>query len=165
MPETTTRPFRCTRCGTQVHIGEEAVTWIDFGPAVLNADGEVRTPQASTEGFVGEPNPCRTYAVCTNPDCGHRWRLRRAFDGGVSLASAALAQPAKEGSCATRTAEPTCPTDGRKLQRVLYRRVHHFRCPSCGMVFDSVSGLVGEARGRISSRNLKFLDQPAKGEA
>jgi hypothetical protein len=87
MAETTTRPFPCTRCGHQVRIAEEAVTWIDFGPAVLNVDGEVRTPQADTEGSVDDPRPYRTYAFCTNPECGHRWRLRRAFDGSASLDS------------------------------------------------------------------------------
>jgi len=84
MTNTTQRPLCCSKCGTQVRISEEAVTWIDFGPAVIDADGEVHAPQADTEGSVSMPNPNRTYAVCTNRACGHRWRLRRRFSGGTT---------------------------------------------------------------------------------
>lgn len=79
-----TRPFPCTRCGSQVNIGEESITWIDFGPAVIGPGGVVQAPQASTEGYVDEPNPYRTYAICSNPECGHQWRLRRRFGGGIN---------------------------------------------------------------------------------
>lgn len=78
-----TRPFPCTKCGQQVWISEEAITWIDFGPAVIGADRIVQAPESSTVGSVSDPNPHRTYAICRNPDCGHRWLLRRRFDGGT----------------------------------------------------------------------------------
>ncbi|MGI5423026.1 hypothetical protein [Actinomadura luteofluorescens] len=89
MSETTTRPFCCTRCGHQVRIGEEASVWADFGPAVIDNDGLVRAPQAEAEGYLHEPHEIHTFAVCPNPECGHKWRLRRPFDGGTSLKGAA----------------------------------------------------------------------------
>lgn len=84
MSKTTTRPLCCTRCGHQVRIGEEAVVWADCGPAVIGDDGMVRTPQAQTEGYTYEPCEIRAYAVCSNPDCGHRWRLRRPLTADPS---------------------------------------------------------------------------------
>ena len=73
------RPFPCTRCGHQVRIGEEVFVWCDLGPAVIGDDGVVRVPQVETEGYTNDAHDIHTYAVCPNPDCGHRWRLRRAF--------------------------------------------------------------------------------------
>jgi hypothetical protein len=57
------------------------------------------------------------------------------------------------------TAKPACPADGCKVQRVLYKHVHHFRCPACRMVYASISDRVGEARGRISLRYLEYLEE------
>jgi hypothetical protein len=73
------RPLPCTRCGHQVRIGEEAFVWCDLGPAVIGGDGVVRVPQAETEGYANDAHDIHTYAVCPNPNCGYRWRLRRAF--------------------------------------------------------------------------------------
>lgn len=51
--------------------------------------------------------------------------------------------------------EPACPADGSALQDVLYRQVHHFRCPRCRIVYYKISGQVGDARGRIPARQLR----------
>jgi hypothetical protein len=61
----------------------------------------------------------------------------------------------------SHTVPSGCTHCDGQLQRVLYKRVHHFYCAACGMVYYAISGQVGEARGRIPSRLLAAMPEDA----
>lgn len=79
----TVKRLTCTRCGGPVTVVEDVVGWIEWGPAVIDAEGVVRpedpdgrpgvvTAKESTP--VGLPRAC-----CLKDGCGHQWRIRRQF--------------------------------------------------------------------------------------
>lgn len=76
------RPLVCIRCAGPVDVAEDIEGVIDWGAAVIDADGVVRPADphhrppvvlADTGGPIGRPRAC-----CLA--CGHQWRLRRPFD-------------------------------------------------------------------------------------
>jgi hypothetical protein len=72
------RPLRCTKCGSQVSVVEDVDGIVDWGLAVVDEDGTVRPAVRHMEFRAGES--VRTRAVCDDPGCGHQWTLRRRFD-------------------------------------------------------------------------------------
>ncbi|MBP2704444.1 hypothetical protein JOL79_11525 [Microbispora sp. RL4-1S] len=78
------KPLACTRCGSPAAVVEVVEGFLDWGLAVIDADGVVRPRdrKALNMPAVMDDNS-RTVgidAVCDNAKCGHRWRLRRRFD-------------------------------------------------------------------------------------
>lgn len=80
----TDRPLTCTRCGAPVGIAEDVTGFLDWGLAVIDADGIVRPANphqtapvlmADNADATGRPRAC-----CLNPACRHQWRLRRRFN-------------------------------------------------------------------------------------
>jgi hypothetical protein len=80
----TARPLLCTRCHSPVAVAEDARSLIDWGPAVVDADGVVRPqypdPADDYQSITYDVDHGRARAVCSNPKCGHQWTLRRRFD-------------------------------------------------------------------------------------
>lgn len=78
------RPLSCTRCGSPVSVVEDTRGLVDWGPAVVGADGIVRPqypdPKDGYQTVTYDVGHGRARAVCTSPDCGHEWTLRRRFD-------------------------------------------------------------------------------------
>lgn len=78
------RPLRCTRCGSPADVVEDITGYLDWGAAIVDADGTVRPADlgqqppnlmADNAESTGRPRAC-----CTASACGHQWRLRRRFD-------------------------------------------------------------------------------------
>lgn len=79
-----TRLLTCTRCGSPCAVAEDTRGLIDWGPAVIGADGVVRPqypdPADEYQTVTHDIGITNTRAVCSNPECGHQWTLRRRFD-------------------------------------------------------------------------------------
>lgn len=78
-----TQPLTCTQCRSPVDVVEDIRSVLVWGPAVVDATGTVRPADparrppvvmADNAQTVGRPRAC-----CTNPECGHQWRLKRPF--------------------------------------------------------------------------------------
>lgn len=77
------RLLACTRCGGSVVVCENVVGFIEWGRAVVDEHGVVHPASPAQEPQAVMADNGRTtsaYAVCEDPDCGHRWTLRRRFD-------------------------------------------------------------------------------------
>lgn len=74
------RPLSCTRCGSPATVAEDTEECVDWGLAVIGTDGAVRPQSADPEGITAVTRILRVRAVCTGPECGHQWTLRRRFD-------------------------------------------------------------------------------------
>jgi hypothetical protein len=61
-----------------VAVAEDVHAYLDWGTAVIDADGVVRPAVKSFEFFTADPFQAR--AVCQNADCRYQWKLRRKFD-------------------------------------------------------------------------------------
>ena len=79
----TTRPLRCTRCDEQASVVDDTRGVIDHGPALIDAEGVAYPDTAHPDANEYPQNQAvvssTTRAVCTAPECGHEWRLRRRF--------------------------------------------------------------------------------------
>lgn len=75
---TESRPLLCTRCSSPCAVAEDVNAYIDWGLAVIDADGVVR-PAVKAFEFHGN-DPFRVRAVCQNGNCRYQWTLRRGFD-------------------------------------------------------------------------------------
>lgn len=91
MPTDGERALACPRCGSQCSVAEDVESCIDWGPAVVGADGIVRPQHPNPEdGHQDVENAVRTLrcrAYCQNPSCRHQWTLRRAFDPTITKES------------------------------------------------------------------------------
>ncbi|GAA0704810.1 hypothetical protein GCM10010193_69760 [Kitasatospora atroaurantiaca] len=83
-PQPAARPVACTRCGSPCAVAEDTVGLIDWGPAVVDADGVVRPqypdPEDEYQTVTNDVGITRTRAVCSNRSCRHQWTLRRRLD-------------------------------------------------------------------------------------
>lgn len=75
-PDGAARPLPCTKCGTPVGLAEDFEGYLDWGAAMVDADGTVHPAVQHFELHKGDP--VRVRAVC--PKCGHQWTLRRRFE-------------------------------------------------------------------------------------
>lgn len=80
---TAPEPLRCPRCRQQAAVVEQVLGRLDWGPAVLDADGAIR-PEVRPEQVpaVTADNSTSTgvYGHCDNKACQYEWKLRRRFD-------------------------------------------------------------------------------------
>jgi hypothetical protein len=86
------RPLLCPRCHAPADVIERVTGALDWGPAVIGADGVVR-PATRSEDFARlidsqNGDVGAAYGHCGSTTCGHQWKLRRPFDPMIHAAPA-----------------------------------------------------------------------------